>query len=86
MMGGGLSWAYDIASVEELRRRITIRKVITQSELDGSDEETSKDDAEMERLVARALGRKEEQDVKRRRGDEGLEQRTKEADEVRESK
>lgn len=83
MIGGGLSWAFDIASVDELRRRIA-KKAIAGSQLGSRGEGKSEDDVEIEGLVVRALGRKEEQVQKRVYGDEGSEKRVEEADELRE--
>lgn len=82
MMAGGLAWAFDVGSLEELRGRVGMRKVVVEVGLDGSGGGESEDDREMEGLVARALGRKVEQG---REGGEGneLEKREKEADEVR---
>jgi len=82
MMGGGLAWAFDVGNLEELRGRVGMRKVVVEVGLDGSGGGESEDDREMEGLVARALGRKVEQGMKRRDGLE-LEKRKKEADEVR---
>lgn len=84
MVSGGLAWAYDVGSVEELRRRIMMRKVIVGSESMGSGGEKSEDDVEMEGLVARALGRKEDQVRGRRQGDEESKKQKSEADEIRE--
>jgi len=84
MMGGGLAWAFDVGSLEELRGRIGMRKMVVEAELelDGSGGGESEDDREMEGLVARALGRKVEQGRKGGEGNE-LEKREEEADEVR---
>jgi hypothetical protein len=83
MMGGGLAWAFDVGSLEELRGRVGMRKIVAERELDGSGGGKSEDDREMEGLVARALGRKVEQGRKGGEGNE-LEKREEEADEVRE--
>lgn len=65
MVAGGLLWAFDISSLEDLRR-----KVRGGMGVDGSGRSEREAEEEMEEWLATVLARREEK-VRRRGGEEG---------------
>ncbi|MCJ1452724.1 hypothetical protein MMC28_003067 [Mycoblastus sanguinarius] len=72
MMGGGLLWAFDVSSIEDMRRKVKGGLGVDGGGTDGRDEEEA-----LEELVASILARKEgkEKRRKRRGGEEDVEER-----------
>ena len=65
MLGGGLLWAFDISTLDELRR-----KVRGGLGVDGTGRDTRRVEEEFEEWLAQTLQRRRERDEKRQKGEE----------------
>ena len=78
MVTGGLLWAFDISSLEDMRRKVRGRLGV-----DGSGRTEGDVEEEFEEWVAGVLKRKEDKEKRRRGGEGKMQRRIREAEEDR---